>query len=159
MRLSPNFTLDEFLVSETAARHGIEMTPPPEIRANLERLARELLQPLRDRLTTARGCDAPIFVTSGYRTPELNRLVGGSATSQHVAGEAADIRAVGFTPADLWVFIHDHCGDLPVDQCILEFGSWVHLSINPVDRPPRRQFLSAVRRDGRTVYLQGQHEA
>lgn len=153
MRLSPHFDLDEFLVSETAQRLGIDMTPPPDVRANLERLARELLQPLRDRLTAARGRDVPIFVTSGYRPPALNRLVGGSATSQHMAGEAADIRAVGFTPVDLWIFVQDHCGDLPVDQCIHEFGYWVHLSINPVSRPPRRQFLSAVRRDGRVVYL------
>jgi len=154
-RLTENFWLEEFLVSETAARHGIDMTPPPEVRANIERLAKDVLQPMRKRLSAEVGRDVPIIITSGYRPPELNRLVGGSPTSQHMRGEAADIRGIGIVPSDLWLSISSM--NLPIEQLILEFDSWVHVSVSPVDRLPARQFLSAVRRNGRTVYLTGLH--
>lgn len=157
-RLTDNFYLEEFLVSETAARHGIDMTPTPEVRDALYRLTRYVLQPIRDRLCAELGRDVPIVVTSGYRPPELNRLVGGSPKSQHMLGEAADIRAIGLAPATLWERI-SKMQDLPIHQLILEFDSWCHVSVHPFAQNPARQFLSAVRRDGRTVYLNGLHRA
>ena len=146
-KLSANFTLGEFLVSETAARNDIDMYPPTWVVESLERLCKDVLQPVRDEIGT------PIVVTSGYRPPALNRLIGGSARSQHMRGEAADIRAIRLSTAELWQRIADM--DLPVHQLIHEFGSWVHVSINPFGMPPARQFMSAIRRDGSTVYVGG----
>lgn len=144
MKLSDNFSLGEFLVSQTAARHGLDMTPSDSVIANLKRLCRDVLQPLRDDLR------APIIITSGYRPAELNRMIGGSPNSQHITGQAADIRAVGYLPVDVFELATGL--DLPIDQAIEEFQSWVHLSIPAAGEPPRRQLLSAVREDGRTVY-------
>lgn len=147
MRLSTNFTLAEFLVSQTAARHDIDMTPPQSVVDNLQRLCREILQPLRAVL------NSPVIVTSGYRPEELNRLIGGSPTSQHVRGEAADIRVVGYATASVWRQLESM--DLPIHQLIYEFGSWVHVSINPEGLRPDRDLLTALREGGQTVYKRG----
>jgi len=149
MRLSDNFSLREFLRSGTAARHGIDMTPPPEVVENLQRLCRDVLQPLREYLGTA------VMVTSGYRPPELNRLIGGSAKSQHMLGEAADIIAVGYRPIEVAESIR--LLQLPYHQLIHEFGDWTHVSVAPFGQPARGQVLTATRRDGRIMYLAGLH--
>jgi hypothetical protein len=92
-RLSRSFVLGELLRSETAERRpelkAQQVNPPAAVFDNLRHLVVESLQPLRDRIGT------PIRVTSGYRCPEVNALVGGSATSQHVQGEAADCQLSG----------------------------------------------------------------
>jgi hypothetical protein len=147
MKLSRDFALSEFLVSESAARHGIDMKPPVSVVNNLRRLCETILQPLRDEL------DSPVIITSGYRPKALNTLIGGSEKSQHITGEAADIRVLGYSPVD--VFVHAEELDLPINQLINEFGQWVHISIAPRDVPEKRQLLTAVRRDGKTVYLNG----
>lgn len=149
MRLSKDFVLAEFLVSQTASRNDIEMAPPPEVVANLQRLCQDVLQPLR----TALG--QPVIVTSGYRPPELNRMIGGSSTSQHMAGEAADIRAVGYDPEAIWRRLEKL--SVPVHQLILEFGSWVHVSVPPNGDVPARELMTAVRQAGQTQYLNGLH--
>ena len=95
----------------------------------------------------------PIIITSGYRPPELNRLIGGSPSSQHLTGQAADIRAVGKSPETVFRQL-DRMLALPIDQLIFEFRSWVHVSIAD---EPRRQMLTAVRMDGETKYLPGLH--
>ena len=86
--LSTNFTLKELVRSQTAERDEAlkreQEHPSAEVIANLQHIARAALQPLRD------GIAAPLQITSGYRCPMVNKLVGGSATSQHVLGEAAD---------------------------------------------------------------------
>ena len=92
MKLSKNFTLEELVFSITANNHGINNTPNAEAKAALKRLAVEVLQPIRD------AWDKPIVVTSGYRCPKLNACVGGVKNSQHVLGQAADIKAS--TPAE-----------------------------------------------------------
>lgn len=88
-RLSANFTLHELLRSDTAERQPAlmraQLEPPADVVRNLEHLVATTLQPLRDAL------GVPIRVSSGYRSPRLNRAVGGSATSQHLVGQAADI--------------------------------------------------------------------
>jgi len=88
MSLSENFTLGELLRSDTAERHEKlkqeQYNPPPEIVENLQYLARTALQPIRSLL------GSPLRISSGYRCPGINELVGGSATSQHCLGEAAD---------------------------------------------------------------------
>jgi hypothetical protein len=97
IRLTENFTLRELLWSDTAARESslieTQLNPPPKVVNALEYLARTVLQPLRDEVGW------PIRVTSGYRCEELNTLVRGSSGSQHMVGEAADIKVgdpVGF---------------------------------------------------------------
>jgi len=88
MPLSNNFTLGEFLRSNTAERDENlkqeQYNPPPNVEENLQYLVKTTLQPIRSKLGFS------IRINSGYRCPMLNKLVGGSATSQHCLGEAAD---------------------------------------------------------------------
>lgn len=144
MKLSKNFTLEEFLVSETAARHDIDMTPPEDVLDNLQVLVTTCLQPLRESL------DSSIHVTSGYRPPLLNMLIKGSSTSAHMHGRAADLRAAGFTPLEVCQRVIDLA--LPFDQIIHEFGIWSHLGIS---EDPRAEALTAYRYRGITNYAWG----
>lgn len=122
MRLSKNFTLEEFLQSQTAARKGIDMTPPPEVIDNLQELVTHLMQPLREAV------DSPIRITSGFRPLELNTEIGGSKTSQHMEGKAADLQVPGWQPIEVCTLaVHRN---LPFDQLIHEFCAWVHASYN-----------------------------
>lgn len=144
MKLSKNFTLEEFLVSQTAARHGIDMTPPEDVLENLQTLVTTCLQPLRESLGSS------IQVTSGYRPPVLNMLIKGSSTSAHMHGRASDLRATGYTPLEVCQRVIDL--GLPFDQIIHEFGSWSHLGIA---EDPRAEALTAYRYRGKTNYAWG----
>ena len=87
MKLSENFTLEELIRSNAAERMGFDNVPKDEkVVENLRSLCLEVLQPLRDYV------GAPVHINSGYRCPELNMAVGGVKNSQHLRGEAADIR-------------------------------------------------------------------
>ncbi|WP_051294830.1 D-Ala-D-Ala carboxypeptidase family metallohydrolase [Maridesulfovibrio bastinii] len=147
--LSDNFTLHEFTRSQTAARLGkrvtIDLTSLEY--ANLVTLCKEVLQPLRGLLYR------PITITSGYRPAWLNEAVGGSDHSAHLEGRAADIVISGMTPRDV-AFHLAHSG-LPFDQCIVEFGQWVHISIAKPGEEPRRQVLTASKRGNATIYKDG----
>lgn len=124
--LSPHFSLAELTQSETAARRGIDNTPPPPVLAALARTALGL-EGVRTLLGT------PILVTSGYRSPALNKLVGGQRASQHLTGEAADFISPAFgTPATIVARIV--AGGLAFDQVIVEFGRWVHISFSGSNR-------------------------
>lgn len=147
MNLSRDFHLHEFLRSQTAARMGREIVPTPAEIEALTLLCLNVLQPLRDAIGVT------ITINSGLRPPWLNGLVGGSKSSQHVKGEAADIVAQGYTPLQLCQKIVDL--HLPFQQCILEYASWTHVSIPPAGHEPKRVMLTAVSRNGRTVYLPG----
>ena len=118
MKLGKHFTLAEMTTTDT----GLTNTPSAEYIAALARLVALVLDPLRADL------GRPVRVTSGYRSPAVNAQVGGSATSQHLRGEAADIKVDGMTTADVARAIHRL--RLPVDQCIVERGDagWVHVS-------------------------------
>lgn len=131
--MTKNFTLTEFTRSATAQRLGIDNTPSATAVTNLRHLCEKLLQPLRDHL----GC--PVVISSGYRSSALNRAVGGVPRSQHMVGEAADIRLPripGTKRVDLrlsreWMaFI---ANTLPFDQLILEHNAegayWLHVSL------------------------------
>jgi hypothetical protein len=126
MNLSKNFTLAEFIFSQTAQRLGINNTPNQSHINNMKSLCTHILQPLRDNL------GVPIKVTSGYRSPALNKAIGGSQTSQHSNGEAVDIVINGMTPRQICEAIIEF--NLPFDQLILEFDSWVHVSFSPRHR-------------------------
>ena len=85
MRLSKNFTLSEITKSNTAKRLGIKNAPNKEHLSNMQILIRDLIQPMRDAL-------GPIRISSGYRSPVLNRAIGGSTKSQHCKGQAVDLQ-------------------------------------------------------------------
>ena len=86
-QISKNFTVEEFTYSRKAIENGIDNMPGESQIAAIRLLITQLIQPLRDRL------GEPIAITSGYRCPEVNRLVGGVVNSQHTRGEAADCYA------------------------------------------------------------------
>lgn len=151
MRLSKNFTLAEFTKSQTAERKGIDNTPNDEHLENAKALFENVVQKVRDNF-------GPTVLNSGYRGPELNKAVGGSATSQHCHGQAADIEVPGVANADLAEWIKENCD---FDQLILEFytigipdSGWVHVSYKS-DGSNRKSILTAMRENGKTVYKQG----
>ena len=147
MMLSSHFSLAEMIASDTALRHGINNAPGPHEIDNLKRLCALVLEPLRAAI------GQPIRITSGYRSSLLNTLVGGSRTSDHCAGRAADIQVPGTSPLSLARAIESL--DLPVQQVIHEFGAWCHVGIAYAGAAPRGQTLTAVKAAGRTQYLQG----
>jgi len=136
------FNLRELCDSDTAARHGLPNNPTPEAVGNLRALCEHVLDPLRESLKR------PIVITSGYRSPQVNKLVGGSRTSQHLTGEAVDFKVPGLTPTQVFDFIR--ASNLDVDQCIWEFGQWCHVSYSQKRR--RNQFLIARRVGAGTQY-------
>lgn len=144
VRLSPHFSLAEMIVSQTAARRGIDNTPGDAEIAALRTLCIEVLEPVRKHF------DRPVIVSSGYRSPTVNRAIGGSSSSQHCKGEAADFTVPGVSVLDLAQWMHRN---LNYDQLIYEFGSWVHVSYRAGRL--RNQELSAKRIGGRTKYLTG----
>ena len=116
------FTIEELTRSATARRLGINNTPPASAVAALHELVDKVLDPLRE------AWDGPIRVNSGYRCPKLNRAVGGTPSSQHLRGEAADI-TVGTRSGNRRLLALIKRLDLPVDQCIDEKGCcWIHVS-------------------------------
>jgi len=133
MNLSPNFTLEEMMVSETAARHHIDNTPDNDALMNLRRLAL-FLEEVRKVL------GRPLHINSAFRSVEANRLVGGKSTSQHCKGAAADIKVKGMTPNEVVSAIIK--AGLQYDQVIREFDAWTHVSIpNTKDEKPRKMAL------------------
>lgn len=147
MNLSPNFTLEELLFSETAIRMGRPVVPNETVVANLEHLCFKVLEPLRAEL------GVPIIVSSGYRPLWLNRAIGGSDTSEHPDGRAADIRAIGRTPMQVCKIATEM--NLPTNQVILEFNRWCHISVAPIGAAGRREVLTAKSVNGKTVYYPG----
>lgn len=141
VRLSPNFTLDEFVTTST----GLENIPGPLEIENLRLLVENILQPLRTYL------NQPINISSGYRSPLVNTAIGGSKTSQHSKGQAADFSVPGMTNQQIIDAIRYL--KLPYDQVIdeqLKGKHWVHVSYV---KGGRKQWMTA--RDGAnggTVY-------
>ena len=152
MNLTANFTLSEMVKSETALRHDMDNTPGEAEIASLRLLCEKILQPVREHY--GKG----VKVNSGYRHPEVNAKVGGSKTSDHCKGQAADIEIPGIPNADLAIWIMDN---LEYTQLILEFytpggppdSGWVHVSYDPANL--KKQNLTATKKDGKTVYLPG----
>lgn len=141
------FRLSEFLRSETAVRRGLDNTPPAGVLANIVNVLGPGMQRVRDLLET------PVHITSGYRSPEVNRAVGGAASSQHTLGLAADFVAPQFgSPRSIARFLAEHQALIRFDQLIFE-GTWVHISF--VDQRPRGQVLTAHFAQGGVSYSPG----
>lgn len=144
-RLSAHFTLAEMTTSNTAARLGIPNVAPPEIVDTLILTA--------DRMEKVRSLlgDKPIRVLSGYRSPKVNKAVGGSKTSAHMTGHAVDFICPEFgTPAQVAAHLARHLTGF--DQIIEEFGQWIHVGFGPTKRG---QLLTARKLGGRTRYTPG----
>ncbi|MDP2026461.1 D-Ala-D-Ala carboxypeptidase family metallohydrolase [Sulfuriferula sp.] len=144
MQLTPNFSLEELVKSDTALRRGIDNTPDGIVSGNLREYTAPGLEQVRALLGHA------VRISSGYRCPQLNRVIGGSATSAHVHGLAADFTAPEYgTPSQIARAIA--ASDIQFDQLIME-GTWIHIGFAPV---PRRQLLTAHFLAGRVRYSTG----
>jgi uncharacterized protein YcbK (DUF882 family) len=153
-QLSVNFSLKEFIKSDTATRKGLDNTPSPEVVANLQKLVDNIVQPLRT------SYDKVVTINSGYRSPEVNASVGGSKTSDHCKGMAADIEIEGESNFDLAQHIVD---TYKFTQVILEFytqgvpdSGWVHVSYDKDNL--KCEVLTAIKQDGKTIYMKGLHK-
>ena len=152
MNLSKNLSLREVTKSRTAVRLGIDNTPDEWEIENLRAVAECVFQPLRDAFGTA------IYVSSGYRSGELNDAIGGSVRSQHIQGRALDLDADvfgGCTNGEIFRYI---LNNLTFDQLIWEFGDsdnpdWVHVSYVR-DGLNRGRCLKALRDDDGKVYYE-----
>lgn len=143
MNLTEHFTLEELTRSDTALRKGLDNTPGAAVIANLTLLAATL-----EQIRTLLGC--PIWVSSGYRSLEVNASVGGSKTSAHCDGFSADFTAPEFGPPREVAQVIKN-SEIPFDQLIYE-GTWVHISIDP---RLRGQVLTAHFAQGKVTYTAG----
>ncbi len=132
MNLSEHFTLNEMTRSTAAIRMGIANNPQPADIQCLTDLCIHILEPLRSYF------QKPIIIDSGYRSMKLNSTIGGAENSQHLRGQAADIRISGVSNDLLWQYIVDN---LPFDQVIAEHlhandggAGWVHVSFSAAHR-------------------------
>ena len=151
MKLSEHFDLGEFTRSDYAKRNGIKNMPNPEQTDNLRELCVNVLEPIRKHF------QIPIFISSGFRSKELNNAIGGAKNSQHVSGEAVDIdhdlSANVVSNRMIFDFIKSN---LTFDQMIWEFGTstnpdWVHVSYVGNGKN-RNQILRAIKHGGKTTY-------
>jgi hypothetical protein len=151
MKISTHLNLAELTRSDSAKRHGIDNTPTAEHLENFKLLAEKVFEPIRLHFKK------PIFISSGYRSKELNDFIKGSASSQHCKGQAIDIDMDGtnggVTNKMVFYFIKDK---LDFDQLIAEFPensnpAWVHVSF--VKTGNRKQVLVAKRISGATKYI------
>jgi len=141
MNLSEHFTFEEMTFSETALRHGIDNIPWSDEKLQLSKLCNDILEP-------ARGLLGIVRVLSGYRSPTVNRLVGGVSGSQHCLGQAADIVINGKSVDEVVQTIM--ASAIPFDQMIHEFDSWTHISRSDT---PRKEVLRAFYVNGQKTYI------
>ena len=150
IRVSKNFALSEMVKSATAERLNVDNSPSDIHLVNLTHLAIHILQPVRDQFGV-------ITINSGYRSPALNAKVGGSKTSQHCNGQAADFESFSTPNPDLAKWI---ANNLEFDQLILEFydgvnpnSGWVHCSYNLMGN--RKKIMTALKTGGKVIYKYG----
>lgn len=145
-RITADFALSEFIVSDTATRLGIDNMPGAQIEATLRNVLIPAMQQIRDLLCV------PVLIKSGYRCAALNVAVRGASASQHCTGHAADFVAPAFgSPRKVCAFLVDRMAVLRFDQLIQE-GGWAHISFAP---RPRNQVLTAHFTPAGVSYTQG----
>jgi len=134
MNLTQHFTLEEFERSATATKNGIDNSIPQELIPSIQNLCEQVLEPLRQHI------GKPITITSGYRSKELNNLIGGSPTSQHLTGQAADfVLPSTALMHKCFTYIKENC---TFDQLIWERSGttkWLHVSCKPTPNLNRKQ--------------------
>lgn len=150
MQLSKNFTLEEMIVSPTAQRLGLSNTPTPAHVENMKYCCEKILEPVRSHF------GKPITINSSYRSPAVNKAVGGSSTSQHVNGQAIDFEIQGIDNKKVADWIADN---LEFDQVILEFyiqgdnnSGWVHASIKREGGNRKQKLIATKSKATGTVY-------
>lgn len=145
-KITEHFTIEEMTRSEAAIRNGLDNSVPNHLIANMRKVA-SVLEIIRSHF------NAPIKVTSCYRSQDVNKAVGGSKTSAHCFAHAADFEVVGVANLDVCRWVAENIPDF--DQVIYEFGpgGWCHLGFTT--KEPRKQLLSAVKENGKTVYRKG----
>ncbi|MBX3008050.1 MAG: hypothetical protein KF816_08495 [Melioribacteraceae bacterium] len=141
MKLTENFYLDEFTISQVVERHGYKNEPNEKQIENLRLLCVNVLQPLREII------NVPIFINSGFRSFDVNTAVGGRFNSQHLDGKAADFIVPSLKLIDVFNIILQN---LSFDQLIYEFGKWIHVSWNGENK--RNEVLLSKKVYGKTVY-------
>lgn len=145
MNITKHFTLEELTYSATAEKHGIKNVCPQDLMENIELMA--------ENLEVVRGIyNKPVKILSCFRSLEVNNLVGGSKTSSHVNALAVDFIIPGIENIEVCRKVNEAFKEF--DQIIYEFGptGWVHLGFGS---QYRKQLLSAVKKNGKTVYLSG----
>ena len=157
-QITANFHMSELIHSNTAVNRGIKNTPSALHKKNLIEATKNLFQPTRDLLGAA------MLISSGYRSPALNRVVGGSSSSAHSYGLAIDFTCPSFgNPRKIasYLVAEFKKRGIKFDQLILEFpdsgSSWIHLGYKSPSNSQRNQVLTAVKRGGKTTYLSGLH--
>ena len=144
MQLTEHFTLEEFTRSTTASRLKIDNSVPDELMPNIQLTAIKL-----ELVRQALG--KPIVITSGYRCAELNKRVGGVSTSAHTRGLAVDFRCDYGTPKQICQRLI--MAGVEFDKIIQEYNQWVHIEFSHTNQ--RRRVLTAVKQNGKTIYLPG----
>ena len=144
------FTIKELCYSETAQKKGIDNTPTEEIKAHLTELGTKILDPLRE------AWGSGIIVKSGYRCPKLNKAVGGSSTSAHVLGFAADLKPLNGNITRFKSFVKNwlKTSGIAFDQYINEFSGgseWVHIGLKNGSGKQRKAFL--MYKNGKYYYI------
>ena len=127
MKLTEHFSLEEFVKSPTADKYKIDNTPSYRTQEQLKKLCNEVLEPIRIKY------GKPIKITSGYRCPELNRKIGGARNSDHIYGDACDMKPVNGSVKELFDLAEQMVKNKEIScrQLIDEYNySWVHISIN-----------------------------
>ena len=153
MKISEHLDLSEVTKSDTAKRLGISNQPTQEHLENFKKLANNVFEPIRKHF------GKPIFISSGYRSVELNTAIKGSLSSQHCSGEAIDIDMDGTKDGITNLMVFNYIKDnLSFDQLIWEFGTsespdWVHVGYSASGKQ-RKQILKAIRNsDKSTKYI------
>jgi hypothetical protein len=144
MNLSKHVTVEEFCFSPSAIRAGIKNVMTLEQLNNAELLCEKVFEPIREHV------GKPIKINSGFRSPSLNRAIGGSSNSQHCKGQAMDL---DLSNKEVFNWIKNN---LIFDQLIYEFGNdnapdWIHVSYSHKNN--RKQVLRAIKKAGKTVYI------
>jgi uncharacterized protein YcbK (DUF882 family) len=145
MKISQYFSLSEFTRSQTAARQYIDNTPSEIAIENIKKLATQVLDPLREAI------GKPITVSSGYRSPRLNKAVGGAENSDHMRGLSADIIIAGVHPSDVCKTALNL--GLPMKNIINEYGKWTHITLG--EEGQKTIAMTAEKQNGKTHYIQG----
>lgn len=150
-KLSKYFTYDEMVKSDYAIRNNIDNTPNLKQIENLTYLCNDILDKIREHY------NSPTIILSGFRSPKLNKGIGGYKKSQHMEGEAADFIVLKNKTLDVWKWIAVESG-LDFDCCIAEFidnkskdGGWIHLSYR-WNGANRKKLLTARKVNGKTIY-------
>ena len=141
--LTEHFVLEEFERSDFARRNGWKNKVPPEFMDNVHLVA-EMLERIRALLWREKGFECPVVILSGYRSPMLNRAVGGADDSQHLGGKAADWVSPKFgPPTEICHVLAEHLDKLEIGQLINEYPGgdgqgWVHTGVEIPDREINR---------------------